>query len=215
MVAKGRITLLFLFSIFGLSSFSQEKRISNKNLWLGLNYGQASRNTFIYESEDYDYRNQFLKFQANWQFLKRNRWSYELHLEPSIYFSEHQLLNEHFIQPKMGKDFLEQRDRFTQQRQFNEYALNIGIVVRYALSNNFSMYLLGSIGPMYSGNDTERLLKGLAFSDIFGMGFSLMLKSIRFDIRTTLRHNSNANISKPNIGHDSIGLETGISFCLN
>lgn len=214
MEQKRHILLILLFSIFGLNALAQKEKASNGKIWLGLNYGQASRNTFIYQSEDYTYHNQFLKFQANYLLHIKNRFSYELHLEPSLYFCEHQLLNEWFVQPKAGDDFLEQRDRFTQKREFNEYALNIGLILRYVLYNDFSMYVLGSIGPMLSSEDTERLKSGLAFSDIFGFGFSLVRENVRFDLRTTLRHNSNANISKPNNGHDSIGLETGISFRL-
>ncbi|WP_435623955.1 acyloxyacyl hydrolase [Flagellimonas sp.] len=206
--------IFFFFSIFGLSSFAQEIKTSDKKIWLGLNYGLASRNSFIYKSPDYLYRNRFLKVQANYLLLTKNRFNYELHIEPSIYFCEHQLLNKWFIQPKAGDDYLEQRDRFTQRREFNEYALNLGIILRYTIYKDFSAYLLGSIGPMFSEDDTERLTKGLAFSDILGLGFSHTQKSIRFDLRTTLRHNSNANFSKPNNGHDSIGLEMGVSFQL-
>lgn len=210
---KGCI-ILFFFVIFGLSSFAQETRILDKKFWLGINYGLASRNSFIYKSPDYLYRNRFLKVQANYLLFTKNRFGYELHIEPSIYFCEHQLLNESFIQPKAGEDYLEQRDKFTQRREFTEYAFNIGVIFRYIIYKDFSAYLLGSIGPMFSGDSTERLTKGLAFSDILGLGVSHTQKNIRLDLRTTLRHNSNANISKPNNGHDSIGLEMGVSFRL-
>ena len=214
MNARRYILLLLLFSAFCIGVSAQENGVLSQKLWLGLNYGQASRNTFIYESSDYSYRSQFLKLQLNYLLLMKKKFSYELHLEPGIYFSEHQLLNQWFIQPKSGGDYLEQRNRFTQERKFNEYALNIGLLIRYALHKDLSLYLLGSIGPMLSEENTERLKKGFAFSDILGLGFCFVRNKIRYDLRTTLRHNSNANISKPNNGHDSIGLEMGISFSL-
>ena len=214
MNTQRHIFLLLSLTVFLFNGISQEKNISNQKLWLGLNYGQASRNTFIYDSPDYLYSNQFLKIQLNYVLSAKKRFSYELHIEPSLYFSEHQLLNKWFVQPKSGVDYLQQRNKFTQEREFNEYALNIGLIIRYALYKNVSLYVLGSIGPMLSEEDTERLKRGLAFSDILGLGFNFVMNNIRYDLRTTLRHNSNANISKPNNGHDSIGLEMGISFRL-
>jgi hypothetical protein len=67
---------------------------------------------------------------------------------------------------------------------------------------------------MISGEDTERLKKGFAFSDILGFGFSYKQKNILFDLRMSLRHNSNANFYQPNDGHNSVGIESGISFQL-
>ena len=67
---------------------------------------------------------------------------------------------------------------------------------------------------MISNEDTERLRRGFAFSDILGLGFSWKQKRILFDFRLTLRHNSNLNFASPNKGHNSFGIESGISFQL-
>lgn len=207
--------LIFLISVAFAFKVYAQKDDGNKRLRLGLNYGQASQNRFPLDNPNYLYENQFFKIQIVYLLSKHKKFSYELNIEPSIYLSEHQLLNKFFIKPEDTPDYERQREIFTQKRAFNEYALNIGFIVRYHIVNDFSTYLLGSVGPMISGEDTERLKKGFAFSDILGLGFSYQANKVVFDLRLTLRHNSNANLYEPNHGHNSIGLETGISFLLN
>jgi hypothetical protein len=193
--------------------YAQDKETKNFPLVLGLNYGQASQDNFLSHNDNYLYENWFLKFQINYRFFQK-KLSYELLIEPSIYYSEHQLLNKFFIVPESGPDYRERQERFTQKRSFEEYALNLGIVVRYSVFENFSTYILGSVGPMIANADTERLKKGFAFSDILGFGLTYQHHRLFFDLRLTLRHNSNADLYKPNHGHNSVGLESGIAFQL-
>jgi hypothetical protein len=206
-------SIFFINTIFVFNVYSQ-KNTEDKRLLFGLNYGQASQNKTPLNDQDYSYNNQYFKIQINYLLLNKNKISYELIIEPSLYLSEHQLLNKYFIQPHETPDYLSLREIFTQKRAFNEYVLNIGIIMRYKIINNFSSYVLGSIGPMFSDEDTERLRKGFAFSDIFGLGFSYERKKVVFDLRLTVRHNSNADLYLPNGGHNSIGVESGISFRL-
>ncbi|CAM1341727.1 acyloxyacyl hydrolase [Tenacibaculum amylolyticum] len=208
---KLHVYLLYFFLFIYHISSSQESK--NHRLLIGLNYGQASQNNFILNDPDYTYDNHFLKFQVNYLLSEKNRWKYELTIEPSIYFVKYQLLNEQFVRPETP-NYLELRELYTQKRSFNEYTLNLGIIVRYALFKNFSSYVQGSVGPMISAADTERLKKGFAFSDILGLGFSWKQKRIVFDLRFTLRHNSNLDFATPNSGHNSAGIESGILFNL-
>ncbi|WP_442265040.1 acyloxyacyl hydrolase [Tenacibaculum sp. ZS6-P6] len=205
---KKSIFLFFLFNLTVITLFSQERKI-----YLGLNYGRATQNSFPLNDPDYSYDNQYLKVQINYPLTLKENFNFELLIEPSIYFANHQLLNEQFVLPTT-ENYLELREKFTKRRAFEEYALNIGILVRYNVFSNFSSYLLGSVGPMISNEDTERLKRGFAFSDILGLGFSWKQKRILFDFRLTLRHNSNLNFASPNKGHNSFGIESGISFQL-
>ncbi|WP_299672722.1 acyloxyacyl hydrolase [uncultured Tenacibaculum sp.] len=205
---KKSIFLFFLFNLTIITLFSQERKI-----YLGLNYGRATQNSFPLNDPDYDYDNQYLKVQINYPLTLKDNFNFELLIEPSVYFANHQLLNEQFVLPTT-ENYLELREKFTKRRAFEEYALNIGILVRYNVFSNFSSYLLGSVGPMISNEDTERLRRGFAFSDILGLGFSWKQKRILFDFRLTLRHNSNLNFASPNKGHNSFGIESGISFQL-
>lgn len=204
--------ILYLLILFiSLNSFSQT--FAKERFQLGLNYGQAAQNVFIFNDPDYDYSNRFLKAQVNYTLFQKNKWKYELTIEPSIYFVKYQLLNEYFIRPET-ENYLELRALYTQKRSFNEYALNIGFVVRYSLLEKLSTYLQGSVGPMISGDNTERLKKGFAFSDILGLGFTWKQKRVSFDLRVTLRHNSNLDFAFPNSGHNSAGVESGVLFQL-
>ena len=205
---KKSIFLFFLFNLTIITLFSQERKI-----YLGLNYGRATQNSFPLNDPDYSYDNQYLKVQINYPLTLKDNFNFELLIEPSVYFANHQLLNEQFVLPTT-ENYLELREKFTKRRAFEEYALNIGILVRYNVFSNFSSYLLGSVGPMISNEDTERLRRGFAFSDILGLGFSWKQKRILFDFRFTLRHNSNLNFASPNKGHNSFGIESGISFQL-
>ena len=205
-----RLFLLLLFSIVVIfRTHSQPTPKSNGTLFLGLNYGHASVNEFPFNNADYSYNNRYVKMQINYLLSKR-KLIYELHMEPGIYFSEHQLLNQYFIQPNRGIDYLDQRARFTRRRFFAEYVVNLGIILRCRLLKSFSTYILGSIGPMISTQDTERLSKGFAFSDVFGCGLTCRQQKWLFELRLSVRHNSNLGLLFPNIGHNSIGIESGI-----
>lgn len=208
--------LLLLFLLLHLHVlFGQDAGIrSRPPARVGVNVGTASHRHFPFEKGDYAYANHSIKFQYNRHWIQKRKLSYEILIEPSIYFANHQLLNQNYIQPGRGPDYLEQRERFIQPRSFTEYAINVGVLMRYPVAGGFSAYLLGSIGPMLATDDTERLKKGFAFSDILGLGFAYQPGKVAFDLRFTYRHNSNANLSKPNNGHDSVGLEAGVSVQL-
>ncbi|NQX81764.1 MAG: acyloxyacyl hydrolase [Flavobacteriaceae bacterium] len=109
---------------------------------------------------------------------------------------------------------MELREEYTKYRSFNEYALNFGLSIRYELVSFADAYFIGSIGPMISGIDTERLKKGFAFSDIIGFGILFKIKKTHIDSRITFRHDSNAGLGSPKSGHNSAGLELGISYQL-
>lgn len=206
-------SILFFF-ILSFQIFSQENKKSGKAIFLGLNYGQASEDHFPFNNPNYFYTTEFFKIQINY-LIADKKLSYELLLEPSIYFSKHQLLNKFFVKPDSPLDTEAQIQDFLRLKSFQEYALNIGLILRYDLTGSLSVYALGSVGPMLSTLGTERLKKGFAFSDILGFGFSYKQNRLLFDVRLSLRHNSNANLYFPNTGHNSLGIESGISYRIN
>jgi len=194
------------------SVVAQENRaeVCCKVMRLGLNFGKASQAVFPFNSPVYHYENIYLKGQLQFEPQREKRLALIFNIEPSVYFSTHQLLMPEFIPPRSG--YIRLRDEFSQRRNFHEYALNFGLITKYSRPNKISPYLIFSIGPMYANAATERQHQGFAFSDIIGMGISKKLKKIFLDLRITIRHNSNANFRRPNGGHNSVGLETGISF---
>jgi len=99
-------------------SFAQEEP---RSLRLGINYAIGKQQIFPYNSPDYSYNIDGYKIQINYPVRRSGAFSYELQLEPGIYSAKHQLLNEFFVQPKDGSDFLEQREIFTGEKTITEY----------------------------------------------------------------------------------------------
>lgn len=198
--------ILFFISFTTMKGFAQEK---NKKFKYGFNYGMGEQGVFPFHSKDYTYEVQFYKLQVNYLIKQKNKHSVELNIEPSIYIAKHQLLNEQFVRPDYGENYLEAREQFTQLKTMKEYSLGIGIIYRYQLNQKLSTYIIGSVGPMITDTETERMAKGFAFSDVFSIGFSHSISSIIFDIRYGVRHVSNLNLSLPNSGYNATNIEVG------
>jgi hypothetical protein len=73
---------------------------------------------------------------------------------------------------------------------------------------------LGSVGPLITDTETERLSKGFAFSDVLAVGLSTKIGTVTFDIRPSLRHVSNAGLNESNAGYNTKNIEFGVSFPL-
>lgn len=204
------LTITVYFLSFSLCNAQLKK----ENFKLGISFGQGSHNKFPFKQNDYIHEVTFYKVQINYQVLKKENWSYEVSVEPSYNIAEHQLLNKYFIKPTDGDDYQQKQALFTQKREINEYVLNVGFLVRYHVLKPISVYAIGSIGPMISDKETERLAKGFAFSDVFGLGISTSIYNTQFDVRYSVRHTSNLQLKKPNNGHNTTNIEFIVLFKL-
>lgn len=202
------VTILLHF----LFSFSQETTATKKWLRVGVIYGYASQNTFLKQDSDYTYQSNAFKISTHFNFFKKKMHSWELLLEPSYYSSKHESLNywHKFYTTSATPDAY--RAQFMKMKNMNEYVLNLGVIYRYFLNQNVSLYALGNVGPMYIDTDTEMLKKGFAFSDIFALGSNYKVNNFSYDIKCMIRHVSNANIQKPNFGLNSVGFEFGVYY---
>ena len=198
--------VLILISFITYSIQSQEEK---KSVKYGFNYGFGEQGIFPFSDNDYIYELKFYKGQINYTFKTNGKFSFELNFEPSLYITKHQLLNEYFVTPEENDDYVELRERFTKEKTMKEYVLGVGIIARYDLVKNLSVYALGSIGPMIIDTETERLAKGFAFSDVFSFGLSYKLNSITIDTRYGVRHVSNLYFQNPNSGYNSANFEIG------
>lgn len=205
-----KIILILLFSF----SISGNAQIKKENIKLGFNYGTGSQNKFPFDLKHYTHEVDFYKIQVNYLWKNKRKWSFEFNVEPAFYVAQHQLLNKWFIKESVGENFQELRDLHTQKRTIKEYVLNLGLLARYKILENFSVYSIGSVGPMISDKATERLAKGFAFSDILAFGTSYKIGTIQLDFRYSLRHTSNFEMKDPNHGHNTTNLEFGILFDL-
>jgi hypothetical protein len=63
---------------------------------------------------------------------------------------------------------------------------------------------------MIADKASERLAKGFAFSDVFGLGMAYQLGNIQFGYRYSVRHTSNLEMKKPNNGHNTTNMEFSV-----
>jgi Lipid A 3-O-deacylase (PagL) len=209
---QNKICLLPVLIMLAVSqSYSQQ---DSSLFRIGAGYEAGKQPFFPFTSPDYTYSVKGYKVLFNYRIKETGSFSYELQIEPGIYSARHRLLNEYFIQPDRGSDYLEQREIFKREKIITEYVLNIGFQVRYALKGKLSLFASGSIGPMISGTETERLAKGFAFADVIALGIAYKVRKVMLEIRPGLRHVSNANLQHPNSGHNSSNLDFGISYSI-
>lgn len=176
---------------------------------VGFNYGFGSE----FNNKDYTFTNHFYKLQLYYKLKETKHFQYEILIQPEVNFGTHQLLNFYFVKPE-DPDYLEKRERYTQLKDVHEYVLNIGFLVRKPIGKKCSFYILGSIGPMITDTDTERMSDGFAFADVLAVGFSLNVNKFQFDLRPSVRHVSNAGLDSANAGYNTKNIEVGISYSL-
>lgn len=174
---------------------------------LGASYGLGT----ALSNKDYSYTNRYLKAQVYYTLTENRNFEFQILLEPEINFATHQLLNLYFITPDEA-NFEEKRAQYTKLKDIREYVLHVGFIVRKPITEQFNIYILGSVGPLITDTETERLSKGFAFSDVLGLGISYKMKNVVLDFRPNLRHNSNAGLHASNAGFNTLNYDFGIVF---
>jgi len=207
-IFKMKIKLQFIIALLLISNLmlSQEKK---HPMAIGLHYGFGDE----IKNSDYTYTNQYLKGQFYYTLKTTKSFQFEILLQPEMNFATHQLLNLYFVTPD-EPDFEEKRALYTKHKDIREYVLNVGFIVRKPISKTFSIYALGSVGPMFTDTETERLSRGFAFSDVLALGFSLKTGKAILDFRPNVRHTSNAGLQNSNAGFNTMNIEFGVSFPL-
>lgn len=179
----------------------------------GIMYTAGSQQAFPFNSPDYLYDIRGIKAVLNLQAARSGIFTFEVQAEPGVNRATHQLLNQYFVQPDFGPDYLEKREEYTKEKTITEYVINFGFQARMHLSGRLSVFLIASIGPMYSDTGTERLAEGFAFSDIIAAGVAFRAGEVLFELRPGLRHVSNADLRFPNSGHNSTNIDFSAAYC--
>lgn len=82
-----------------------------------------------------------------------------------------------------------------------EAGIGFGFMYMYPLPGNFSVFIMGSIGPHYISVDTDDLARGFTFSDTLGAGFQYFIsENSGISAGYRLRHMSNCGLREPNSG---------------
>ena len=198
---------VFILFIFSCNLFYAQN--INPKLKVGFHYGFGNE----IQTKDFSHTNDYYKVQLYYALKSGKNFKYEILVQPELNFATHQLLNVYFI-GEDDPDYIEKRQKFSNLRHIREYVLNVGFLVRKPISKAFSVYLLGSVGPMIIDEETERLSKGIAFSDVLALGFSFKNGKMTFDLRPNIRHVSNAGLQSPNLGFNTLNIEFGFAFSI-
>jgi hypothetical protein len=166
----------------------------NQRVTLGFYYGLGKD----ISKRDYSYNSHYYKLQLNYAIKESKKIRCDLSIQPEINFA----------------NFRSDNIASSNSILIREYILNLGFKMSKPISEKCSVYLLGSIGPMITDKDTERLSKGFAFSDVVALGFTFKTNKVVFDLRPGFRHVSNASIKKINLGYNIINAEFGVYFPL-
>lgn len=201
-----KVFVVLVLALCKIPVYAQEKV---SKLDLGFSYGIGNE----FKNRNYTYTNQSYKVQFYYVVKQTKNFTYALLLQPEINFVSHQLLNIYFVEPN-DSDYIAKRERYTKLKDIEEYVLNLGFLVRKPVFKSVSIYVLGSIGPMITDTETERLSKGFAFSDVLAIGFTFRLNRVTFDIRPNIRHVSNAGLQQTNAGYTTRNMDFGFSFSL-
>jgi len=204
MSRKRIFTVVLLFAVLNINA--QQK---SSDFRIGMSYGFGSE----FNNTDYTFTNHFYKAQLYYRLKKTRNFEYDILVQPEINFGKHQLLNLYFVKPETP-NFEQKRVEYMQLKNVHEYVLNLGFMVRKPIGKIFSCYVLGSIGPMITDTETERMSKGFAFADVLAVGFTAAYDQFQIDIRPSLRHVSNAGLGSSNAGYNTKNVEFGISYQL-
>lgn len=204
MSRKRIFTVVLLFAVLNINA--QQK---SSDFRIGMSYGFGSE----FNNTDYTFTNHFYKAQLYYRLKKTRNFEYDILVQPEINFGKHQLLNLYFVKPETS-NFEQKRVEYMQLKNVHEYVLNLGFMVRKPIGKVFSCYVLGSIGPMITDTETERISKGFAFADVLAVGFTAAYDQFQLDIRPSLRHVSNAGLGSSNAGYNTKNIEFGISYQL-
>lgn len=196
------IILLLVFNSF----YAQ---INNRNLSLGFYYGFGQD----INNKDYFYDSHHYKFELSYSIRESKNFKYELVVQPQMSFVKHQLLNLEYV----GSDvpnYMEKREKYGKLKVIKDYILNVGLTVSKPVSEKCNVFVVGSIGPMITDTETERLSKGFAFSSVLSLGVSLKVYNSILELRPNFNHISNAGLQKLNNGFSTFNLEFGLKFPL-
>lgn len=206
------LKLLLIITLFFSVSFmySQNHKIENHPIRIGLNIGSGTQENFIFKSANYSYETKFYKFQFNYRLnnTKRNI-ELALNIEPSLYQSKYFPYYETNISRNNN-----QEKPIDSHKDIQEFAINIGIQAKLDISKSLSAYILGSVGPTFSNTETDRLNSGMSFSDVIALGFNYDTTFSLIDLRLSFRHVSNAGLNNPNKGYNSLNFGVGFTLPL-
>lgn len=198
-----KITFLMLLCCAALQA-QETQKISRYTI--GLAYGNGSE----FNNTDYTYSNNYIQGQIYYSLNPGKKWEFQVALQPEVNFARHRLKNYYFVKPEDGTNYEEKREAYMKLKDIHEYILNVAFFARYNVTNDFSVYAMGNVGPMITDTETERLTKGFAFCDVFALGTTYKFGKVGLDVRVNARHTSNAGLQNSNAGFNTKNIQFGV-----
>ena len=180
---------------------------------MGFTYAYGVQGGAFLHEKDYNYKTNTFAVQLFYP-LKRGKYNFDLLIEPTIGFAQHQLINKYFIK-NTEPNYEEKRAHYTQNMSLRELLLIGNLIIRKKIFKGEELLAYFGFGPMTINKTTERLAKGFAFVSTIGIGLSTRINSkTYFNVSGKLRHLSNAELKKPNGGINTASLGFGFNFKL-
>jgi hypothetical protein len=146
---------------------------------------------------NYYYHIVFFEGQYSFSVLKKSNWGLEI-----------------LTQPQYNITSMKNNDNASDLVKGYEFGLNTGLLIRRNfLSDKLSLYSCVSIGPHYVSDVPDRQSEGFIFSDNFFIGMNaLIYNNLYLDLRSGVRHISNASLKQPNGGVNNSVFKGGFFF---
>lgn len=185
-------------------------------MYWGVHFGYGTQQTAPFHLLDYDFEQVYVLAQLELKSIRYKKFDIYFLAEGGYYLAQHQLINKWFTTTESFKDF---PDDFQQQmlaeKSIHQVVFHAAMEVTHFLNPKTQLFGYAAIGPMWTSQQTERLAKGLAFSDNIGLGVKFKLSNrMWLSNLVVIRHESNANLKFPNSGHNTLGVRMGMVFNL-
>lgn len=205
------LLLIALAVSVSITSTAQKSKLSPYKI--GISYAYGVQGGALLHDKDYNYKVNTVALQLFYP-LKRGKYNFDLLIEPTIGFAQHQLLNIFFVKDS-ETNFETKRNEFVKNKQLSELLLIGNVVISRVLFKGESLYAIFGFGSMTINKRTERLAKGYAFVSTIGIGLSTKLSNgLYFNVSGKLRHLSNAELKQPNGGINTGSVGFGFNLKL-
>ena len=189
-------TWIILMLVLGSQGLSAQLTKWN----VGVSYGFGNNAFFgIENSIAYSYDVKLYELKITYRIKEGDNWAWDFVGNPQYNTS----------------DMTDPENNFLSKSGY-EFGLNLGVALRYKMSNTVHPYFLLSAGPHYISESLIRQSPGFIFSDNFELGFSVAIaKKVLIEPNIGFRHLSNASLKSPNNGINNFIYGVSILFNLS
>lgn len=209
-----RDPFILCFFMLTYAIYSHGQQSEKGSIPWGIQIGYGTQQAAPFNSDQYFYEQRSIIGSMRLKEFRHKKINLTVWAQSGYFNATHQLKNKWFTTTVYFDNFPEnfQQDML-QKKTIHEVVAQLAIELSHYITANTQVYGYAAVGPMWVSQQTERLAAGLAFSDNLGIGLKFRLsKNIWLNSTAVLRHESNANLSFPNSGHNTIGLRLGVVF---